>query len=281
MNACTPRFRQDGLLHEPGDVAVRVTGAGVILVDDKFAVNVPQIVALVRSVTDQPIKYLVNSHYHTDHAGGNGEMLKRGVIIVDQQALRDSYDRAKSYGGSPEVVFDSYGAIVLGHAKVEMYHFGPGHTRGDTITYFPDLKVIHMGDVVIEGMPIADYPDGGTMLGDLNEIYSMLKLDWDFAIPAHGRVMTREEVRQYAKKFETMNARMKQIVLDGIPRDRAAAALKLDDLDWAHSVNTQSFLAGTVLGYYDEMKRVIAEEKALDTVPAIPPQVQSTAPSPQ
>ncbi|HEX4023351.1 MAG TPA: MBL fold metallo-hydrolase [Steroidobacteraceae bacterium] len=269
MNACTPGFPRDGVLHEPGDVAVRVTGAGVILVDDKFAVNVPQIVSLVRSVTAEPIKYVVNSHFHSDHAGGNGEMLARGVTIVAQRQLRDSYDRAKRGGASPQIVFGRYGAIVLGHAKVEMYHFGPGHTRGDTIIYFPDLRVIHMGDVVIEGMPHIDYTDGGTALGMVDEIHDMLKLDWDFAIPGHGRILTRAQVQQYAQKFDTMNRRMQQIVRQGIARNRAAAALKLDDLGWANSVSTSTFLANDVGGYYDEMARALAAHKALDTRPTL------------
>ncbi len=277
MDACRAGSMQDGHLHEPGDVAVRVTGAGVLLVDDKFADNVPDIIRLVKSVTDEPIKYLVNSHFHTDHAGGNGEMLKRGVIILDQQALRDSYDRGKRYGASPELTFDDYGAVVLGNARVEMYHFGPGHTRGDTTIYFPDLKIIHMGDVVVEGMPHIDYSDGGTAVGMLNEIYSMLKLDWDFGIPGHGRILTRDEVRDYAKKFETMNARMRQIVLQGIARDHAAAALKLDDLGWEKSASSSTFFGNDVGHYYDEMARVIAQEKAMNTRPSLTPQAPAGA----
>jgi glyoxylase-like metal-dependent hydrolase (beta-lactamase superfamily II) len=277
MDACRPGSMRDGHLHEPGDVAVRVTGAGVILVDDKFADNVPDIIRLVKSVTNEPIKYLVNSHFHTDHAGGNGEMLKRGVIILDQQALRDSYDKGKRYGASPELAFDDYGAIVLGSARVEMYHFGPGHTRGDTTIYFPDLKIIHMGDVVVEGMPHIDYPDGGTAVGMLNEIYSMLKLDWDFGIPGHGRILTRDEVRDYARKFETMNARMKQIVLQGVPRDKAAAALKLDDLGWEKSASSSTFFGSDVGHFYDEMARVIAQEKAMNTRPSLTPQAPAGA----
>lgn len=277
MDACRPGSMRDGHLHEPGDVAVRVTGAGVILVDDKFADNVPDVVRLVKSVTNEPIKYLVNSHFHADHAGGNGEMLKRGVIILDQQALRDSYDRSRRTGPSPELAFDDYGAIVLGNARVEMYHFGPGHTRGDTTIYFPDLRIIHMGDVVVEGMPHIDYPDGGTAVGMVNEIYSMLKLDWDFAIPGHGRILTRDEVRDYAKKFEIMNARMKQIVLQGIPRDHAAAALKLDDLGWEKSASSSTFLGNDVGHYYDEMARVIAQEKAMNTRPSLTPQAPAGA----
>lgn len=266
MNACTPNFPRDGMLHEPGDVAVRVTDEGVILVDDKFAVNVPDIVRLVRTVTPQPIRYLVNSHFHFDHAGGDGPMLARGVIIVDQKELRDSYDRTRirthAAGESPHIVFDDYGAIYLGGAKVEMFHFGAGHTRGDTIVYFPDLHVIHMGDVVIEGMPHIDYTDGGSAPGMYDEILAMLKLDWDYAIPGHGHVMTRAEVIDYARKLATMNARMLEIVRQGVPRDKAAAALRLDDLGWDHTRSTATFLANDVGGYYDEMARVLADERA-------------------
>jgi len=275
MDACRAGSVRDGQLHEPGDVAVRVTGRGVILVDDKFADNVPDIIRLVKSVTNEPIKYVINSHYHADHAGGNGEMLKRGVIILDQQTLRDSYARGKTNNVSPELVFGDYGGIVLGDARVEMYHFGPGHTRGDTTIYFPDLKVIHMGDVVIEGMPHIDYPDGGTAVGMLNEIYSMLKLDWDFGIGGHGRILTRDEVRDYARKFDAMNARMKQIVLQRIPRERAAAALKLDDLGWDKSASSATFLGNDVGHYYDEMARVAAQEKALNTRPTLTPQLST------
>jgi glyoxylase-like metal-dependent hydrolase (beta-lactamase superfamily II) len=262
MNACRPGAARDGVMHEPGDVAVRVTNAGVILVDDKFAQNVPQIVQLVKSVTPQPIRYLVNSHYHADHAGGDGAMLARGVVIVDQAQLRDSYARSRHEGDVPHVVFGDYGAIDLGGVEVQMYHFGAGHTRGDTIVYFPDLKIVHVGDLVIEGMPHIDYPDGGSAVGMLNEIYSVLRLDWDYAIPGHGRLLSRQDLRDYARKLETMNARMRQIVIQGIPRSQAAAALKLDDLGWADSVSTSTFLGNDVGYYYDEMARGLGKEKA-------------------
>ncbi len=118
--------RWDDVFHEPGDVAVRVTPDGVILVDDKFDVNVAQILELIKTVTDKPVKYLINSHYHSDHAGGNGGMIKHGVIIVDQKDLRDSYDKSKKEGDSPQIVFDNYGAIYLGGVKWRPIISAPG-----------------------------------------------------------------------------------------------------------------------------------------------------------
>ena len=184
MGPCVPNsLTPDGVLHEPGDVAVRVTPKGVIIVDDKFAPNVAELLRLIKTVTDQPVKYVLNSHYHQDHVGGNGEMIKAGATIVVNDALRAAYDRTKKEGDSPQVTFGGYGAIYLGGVKVETYNFGHGHTSGDSFAYFPDLKVVHTGDVVVEGMPHIDYNDGGTAVGWVNEIYDVLKLDFDWAIP--------------------------------------------------------------------------------------------------
>src|SRR5678816_2512500 len=137
----------DGLLHEPGDVAVRVTPEGLILVDTKFAYNIPELLGVIRSISDKPIKYVLASHYHGDHNGGIGEMIKLGATVVVNESLRDAYDRSKQGGASPQVTFRDFGTIQLGGVTVEMHHFGTGHTRGDTFVYFPDLKVVHTGDV--------------------------------------------------------------------------------------------------------------------------------------
>jgi cyclase len=262
MGPCVPGgLTPDGVLHEPGDVAVRVTPEGVIIVDNKFAPNVPEVLALIKTVTDKPVKYVLNSHYHQDHVGGNGEMIKYGATVVANDALRDAYDRTKREGASPQVTFGHYGAIYLGGVKVEMHHFRNGHTRGDTFVYFPDLKVVHTGDVVVEGMPHFDYTDGGSAVGWVEEIYDLLKLDFDWAIPGHGRLLTKDEVRQYVKNVEIMNARMKELVRQNVGKEQAGKLLKLDDLGWAKSASTSTFMARDIPGYYDEMAAVLAAER--------------------
>jgi cyclase len=262
MGPCVPNsLTPDGVLHEPGDVAVRITPAGVIMVDDKFARDVPELLRLIKTVTNQPVKYVLNSHYHQDHVGGDGEMIKYGATLVVNDELRAAYDRTKKTGDSPQVTFGAYGAIELGGVKVEMHHFRNGHTRGDTFVYFPDLKVVHTGDVVVEGMPHFDYTDGGSAIGWVEEIYDVLKLDFDYAIPGHGRLLTKDEVRQYVKNVEIMNARMKDLVRQGVPVAEAGKRLKLDDLGWAKSASTSTFMAGDVPGYYAEMGAVLAAER--------------------
>jgi glyoxylase-like metal-dependent hydrolase (beta-lactamase superfamily II) len=149
MRGCRPGEKGDGVLHEAGDVAVRVTPEGVILVDAKFPEMVDDILALVRTVTDKPVKYLINSHYHNDHASGDSRLLAQGVTLLQQRWLRERYEVDKLEAGSATIAFGDYAAVHLGGVVVEAYNFAPGgHTRGDVISYFPDLKVVHMGDQV-------------------------------------------------------------------------------------------------------------------------------------
>ena len=263
MLGCRPGQKGDGVLHEPGTVLARATPAGVILVDAKFPQHVPRILELVSGVTGQPVKYLINSHHHPDHASGDGEMIKRGIELIQQRDLKANYDAAHpAEPGAPISFGDSMG-FDLGGVKVQAFHFTPsGHTRGDTFTYFPDLKVVHMGDLVIRGMPHIDYAGGGgSAAGFVDAIYQLLKLDFDLAVPGHGAPMTREEIWQYVRKVETMNARMKDAVRRGVPVDRVVPELGLEDLGWARSASTANFLANDVAGYYAEMAAVLAAER--------------------
>ena len=118
---CTGRNADDGLLHEPGDVAVRVTPEGAIVVDDKFVQNVPDVMAKVKSITSQPIKYLLNSHHHADHIGGNGAVMDLGIsatlrvvgigtmeadasILSTGMIERDEFEEARRAGGAGEIL---------------------------------------------------------------------------------------------------------------------------------------------------------------------------------
>jgi hypothetical protein len=94
-------------------------------------------------------------------------------------------------------------------------------------------------------------------------MYDLLKLDFDWAIPGDGRLLTKDEIRQYVRNVETMNARMKELVRTGVPVEEAGKRLKLDDLGCARSASTQTFLAGSIPGCYTEMKAVIEKEQTV------------------
>ena len=258
-----PGAKDDGMLHEPGDVAVRVTPDGLILVDNKYPEDVPGLIAQIKTIRPLPIKYMLNSHQHADHVGGDGEIKKLGIEIVAQRNLRNGYAKG-DHKGAPNVTFQDQGSIYLGGVEVKMYHWGRAHTDGDTFVYFPDLKVVHTGDVVIDGMPIADLDAGGSWVSYAGVIYDLLKLDFDVAIPGHGDYLTKDQIRKYAANLETMNHRMMDLVRKGTPKDQLRTALKIDDLGWADSVSTVNFWS-KIDSYYDEMAKVVAAE----TSPAV------------
>ena len=254
---CRPGGADDGLIHEPGDVAARVTPEGVILVDDKYPENLTDVLAALRSVTTQPIRYLLNSHHHGDHVSGNVNLAAMGIDIIAHRRIRENFLRLKQ-PGAPNIVFEDQGGVFLGGVEVRMHHLGRGHTNGDTVIHFPDLRAIHMGDLVIDGMPVIDYAGGGSALAFVKTIDNLLALDFDTAIPGHGKVMTRPEVQAYRNRFETMNQRMRELIKKGVPKDQlktlaqVRAQLRLAELGWDNSVSTTASL-GSFSQYYDEL----------------------------
>jgi cyclase len=250
-NGCGGGYADDGLLHEAGDVAVRVTSEGLILVDDKYQENVAEVLEKMKSITSQPVKYLLNTHHHTDHAGGNETFIKTTEIIAHRN-VRDNFLRNKQ-PGAPRVVFTDQASVFLGGVEARAYHFGRAHTNGDTVIYFPDLRVIHTGDLITEGMPVMDYRNGASAVEWVKVLDEILKLDFDVVIPGHGRLLTKENVRSDRQKLMTMNQRMIELVRNGVPKEQVFSQLKLDDLGWNHTVSTVAFQGG-LSGYYDEMK---------------------------
>jgi len=258
MTGCRPGQTGDGLIHESGDVAVRVTSEGLIVVDDKFASQAADVFAQVKTVSPLPVKYVLNTHHHGDHASGNAYVRDTlGVSIIAHKNIRENFLRIRQ-AGEPNITFANESAVYLGGVEVQLRWFGRGHTSGDTVIYFPDLKTIHAGDLVIDAMPVIDYPGGGSAIEFISTIDKLLTLDFDTMIPGHGKIMTKDDVRAYRARFQTMNERMRGLIRKGVTKDQlktldqARAQLKLADLGWDNSVSTTTWFGG-FSSYYDEI----------------------------
>ena len=135
-----------------GNVAVYVTDEGVILIDDKFDQDHEQIVSKVKSVTNQPIKYIISTHHHADHSGGNAKFLPTTEIISTLNAHNNIVEHKQSNappGVMPaRVTFTDETAVFLGGKEVIAKAVGRGHTNGDCVVYFPALRVLHTGDLM-------------------------------------------------------------------------------------------------------------------------------------
>ena len=238
-----------------GNVAVRVTSEGVIIVDSKLPTLYSDIVDKVKSVSPQPIKYVLNSHQHGDHTGSNAQFLKSADILMHRNARANMVK--DKLAGPGRIVYTDQQSVFLGGAEVQMLYMGRGHTNGDSVIYFPDLRTIHTGDLVVWGKrsqgttltPFMDYAAGnGSGKEWVATLDNILKLDFDTAIPGHGPVLTKEQIRTFRNKMQTLNTRMLDLIKSGGKKEDIAAKIKLDDIDWP-------FQGNALNGLYDELSK--------------------------
>jgi cyclase len=238
-------------------LAVRVTSEGVILVDDMFQQNYDQIVSLIKTVTDQPVKYVISTHHHGDHTGGNVRFLGASAQIIGHKNARAAMMKGPMpLPGPPPITFTTEAAVHLGGAEAQLFYVGQGHTNGDAIVYFPDLRVMATGDlyVVLPRVPTIDYGNGGTTLGWVPSIDNILKFDFDAVIPGHGPVSNRAELQRFRDKMVTLQTRTRELIKQGVPKDQYLSKLKTDDLGWGLGAETL-FVRNAASGFYDELAK--------------------------
>ena len=244
---------KDGLyaiIGSGGNVGVRVTSEGVILIDDKFPQNFAEIQELVGQVSDQPVRYVLNTHHHGDHSGGNVEYINIAEIIAHQNA-RDNMVRGNQ-DAPPRVVFSDQTAIYLGGIEVRAFYMGRGHTNGDAVIYFPDLRTVHGGDLLHGTAPFIDYGNGGSSEGWVATMNNILALDFDTAIPGHGAIMDRSDVVNFRNQMEAVRARMADLIRSGMPKSQASDRIRTQELSWTMAENGL-FMQRSIPGFYDEI----------------------------
>lgn len=236
-----------------GNVAVLTTSEGVILVDDKFEQNVPEILAKVKAISDKPIRYILNTHQHGDHTGGNQKLMMENAEIVIHKNARANMVKA-SQPGLPRITFADESAVYLGGKEVQAHHYGRGHTNGDAFIYFPAHRVIHTGDLFVSGAPLIDYANGGSGIAWTATIDEALKLDFDRVIPGHGPIMKRADLIAWKTSFEKVRERITKLKRDGKDVKTAAAELKMDDLaGWSGA--SRGWTERSFPGLYQELAK--------------------------
>ena len=233
-----------------GNVGIRVTTEGVILIDDKFPRNFAEIQELVSQVSDQPVRYVLNTHHHGDHSGGNIEYINISEIIAHQNA-RDNMVRGNQ-DAPPRLVFTDQTAVYLGGVEVRAFYMGRGHTNGDAVIYFPDLQTVHGGDLLHTIAPFIDYANGGSSKGWVSTMNNILSLDFDTAIPGHGDVMNRNDVVAFRNQMEAVRARMAELIRSGMAKNEASERIRTSDLSWTMQADGL-FMQRSIPGFYDEI----------------------------
>jgi cyclase len=214
----------------PGNTTVLLTNDGVVLVDDKFAIDFDNIVAEVKKLTPQPIKYVINTHHHGDHSGSNARMIGIGAqIITSEQARKYMVDG--NMPGQPVVTFEGRGYIHLGGKTVELYQFGRAHTGGDTFVYFPAQRVLATGDAYTlspETPQLIDYAGGGSAKDWPFTIDRALQLEIDSVVPGHGKVVTKADLRAFRDDIMAVRTKVHDMIVQKRSRDDIWAMLQRD-----------------------------------------------------
>jgi glyoxylase-like metal-dependent hydrolase (beta-lactamase superfamily II) len=226
-----------------GNMTLIVGDDAAILVDTEFAPLHDKIKAAITQVTDKPVKYVVNTHLHGDHTGGDQAFWLEGATLVGNQALAEdmlagttnALSGAKTppapHGGVPSMTYTDHMSLSVKGRKVELTHMPNSHTRGDTAVWIADANVLATGDIVSTGMrfPNIDVGDKGGINGIVKSVDAYLKRvnDKTKIVPGHGALMNKADLVAYRKMLVDARAAVAKLKKDGKTEDQAVAAKPL------------------------------------------------------
>ena len=222
-----------------GNIGLAIGDDAVFVVDDQFAPLTPKILAAIAALTNKPVRFVVNTHWHFDHTGGNENMGKAGALIVAHENVRkrmsteqfmEALNRREPpspRGALPVVTFTDGVTFNINDDSLVVTHMPPGHTDGDAIVYFTKANVLHTGDTFLSaGLPFVDLSSGGSIDGIITtaeRVYAMAN-DQTKIIPGHGAIADRARVRAFRDMLVVLRDRMKAEVVAGKTVDQVLAA---------------------------------------------------------
>jgi glyoxylase-like metal-dependent hydrolase (beta-lactamase superfamily II) len=234
-----------------GNIGVSIGEDGVVMVDDQFAPLSEKIVAAVRTLSEGPIRIIVNTHIHGDHNGGNENFAAMGIPIMSHDNVRsriitDSPDRPES--ARPILTFGDGVSLHLNGETINVIKVPPAHTDGDSIVHFVDSDVIHTGDVFrTTGYPGVDAGNGGTVQGTIDALDMIIDLAGPGTriVPGHGTVASRDDVVEFRAMVIEVRRRLSDLLDQGMSTEQIVAANATADLDerWG---SFERFLPGFV-----------------------------------
>ncbi len=231
---------------EGGNITVAVADDGVIMVDSQFAPLHDKIKAAIAALTKQPIRYLVITHFHRDHTGGNEAFGKDGATIVAHESVKTHLASGTRNGltgnmvppapaiALPKETYKETMTVRLQDRSAELKHPADVHTDGDTYIYFADANVLVTGDIVFFGRyPNIDFLYGGSIDGMIRGVDELLKFAKDDTkiVPGHGPVGTKAMMREYRQTLVDARDRIQKLKAAGKTEDEAVAAKPNADYD--------------------------------------------------
>jgi glyoxylase-like metal-dependent hydrolase (beta-lactamase superfamily II) len=222
-----------------GNIGASVGEDGIVIVDDQYAPLAERIQQALKGIADKPVRFIINTHYHEDHTGGN-EFFQKQAPIIAQDNVRKRLEEGGNAGNGgsvkfehkpaakgelPIITFDHDVTVHLNGEDIRALHFPAGHTDGDSVIYFPKSNVVHMGDDFITyGFPFIDIDSGGSIDGMIDGVEKAIaQLPADVkVIPGHGSVSNLDDVHAYVKMLKETRA----VVQDGLNKKMTLEQMK-------------------------------------------------------
>jgi cyclase len=229
-----------------GNIGLSVGDDAAFVVDDQFAPLTPKILAAIATVTSKPVRFVVNTHWHFDHVGGNENMGKAGALLVahDNVRKRMSTEQFMEFfkrteppavpGALPVVTFNDSATFHLNGDDIVAFHVPPAHTDGDVIVHFTKANVVHMGDVFVTNrFPFVDLSSGGNANGFVTAADRVLAIcnSETRVIPGHGTVSNCTDLRAYRDMIATIRDRVRAAMREGKSLDAIKAAKLAADFE--------------------------------------------------
>jgi cyclase len=217
---------------EGGNIAASVGEDGIVIVDDQYAPLAEKIQAALKGlgITDKPVRFVINTHYHGDHTGGNAPFANAGSTVIAQDNVRKRMEAGGTAGNGgslkmevppapkaalPVITFERDVTVHLNGEDIRALHFPAGHTDGDAVIFFPKNNVVHMGDDFVRyGFPFIDVASGGSvqgMISAMEKASAQLPADVK-VIPGHGALSNLDDVREFVKMLKETSAAVQKAI---------------------------------------------------------------------
>jgi len=219
-----------------GNIGVSVGEDGIVIVDDQFAPLASKIEAALRGLGEKKVRFVINTHWHFDHVGGNAYFQQQGPVLAHENVRRRMEEGGELMGGQvkvppaakgalPVVTFNDRASLHLNGEEIRAIHYPGGHTDGDAVIFFTRSNVVHMGDdFVTYGFPFIDLDSGGSakgMIAAVRAVIAAVPADAK-VIPGHGKISTVADLRAYADMLEDATGRVQK----GLQAGKSAEDLK-------------------------------------------------------
>lgn len=247
-----------------GNIGISVGNDGVFIIDNQFAPLSEKILAAIKTLSDKPLKFLVNTHFHGDHSGGNENMAKAGATIIAHNNVKKRLLKPKRDGSKnpeealPVITFNDKLNITINGETIAVFHVDNAHTDGDSLLFFTESNVLHTGDTYFNGRyPYIDLNSGGSVNGYIDAVkHGLMLIDEDTKIiPGHGEMSNKTEYKNFLTMLETLRTNIQKAIDSGKTQDEvkvdSSLTKKYDDLGFGSGyINSENVR----LTFYQSLK---------------------------